>query len=154
MQMVRGWARWQERAADSPPDLRIQVVARDVLYDLAAGRLDLARSLAHDVVEFWLEIEKRDAEPERHLVIAPSGAGVRNVLAAFDVTRPGWKLDLSPHPCLGWGNWKLEGVRRWERHFGGVALGLETFGVLPGSTLRVREPRQRRRDSLSPAARL
>lgn len=153
MQMVRGWARWQERAGDSPPDLRIHVVARDVLYDLGAGRLDLARSLAHDVVEFWLEIEKRDAEPERHLVVAPSGAAVRKVLAAYDVTRPGWTLDLSPHPCLGWQNWRLEGVRRWEQHFGGVALELETFGLLPGSTLRVREPRRRRRNPPPPVGR-
>ena len=43
--MVRGWAKWRRESSAPLPDLSIYVTAHDVLYDLDAGRLDLARAL-------------------------------------------------------------------------------------------------------------
>jgi hypothetical protein len=85
-----------------------------------------------------LEIQPRDGDVERYLHVEPSDLGVRQVLKRYDIERDEWGLDLIPHPCLHWGNWTIEGVRAWEAHFG--RLGLETLGVLPGSTLRAVEP--------------
>jgi SIR2-like domain len=138
MQMVRGWASGRGAATGSRPSLSIYLIARDVLYDLDAGRLDLTRNLTPDVVEFWLEIVKQDGEIERYLHVGRTDSALRDVLARFDIERPEWRLDLTPHPCLGWANWDLAGVRRWERRFGDLTL--ETFGILPGSTLQAVEP--------------
>jgi len=141
LQMVRGWARSRTEATAPPPALSLYVIARDVLYDLDARRLDIARNLVPDTLEFWLEIQRRDGDVERYLHVEPSDLGVRQVLKRYDIEGNEWGLDLIPHPCLHWGNWTIEGVRAWEAHFGpGNVLGLETLGVLPGSTLRVVEP--------------
>ena len=147
MQMVRGWAAWQSSATGSLPDLSIYVTARDVLYDLDSGRLDLTRSLTPDVFEFWVEIDKRDAEPERYLEVSAADSPLRDVLKRFDIDRDGWKLDLWPQPSLEWGNWSVAGIETWERAFPGDVFTVERFGILPGSTLRLAEPgpRPRRR---------
>jgi hypothetical protein len=145
MQMVRGWAAWQASANGSLPDLSIYVTARDVLYDLDSGRLDLTRSLTPDVFEFWVEIEKQDGEPERYLEVAAADSSLRDVLRRFDIERGGWKLDLWPRPSLDWGNWSVSGIEKWERAFPDDVLTVERFGILPGSTLRLEEPGSRLR---------
>jgi hypothetical protein len=136
--MVRGWARWRTGATAPPPALSLYVTARDVLYDLDARRLDITRNLAPDTLEFWLEIQRWDGEVERYLHVEPSDLGVRQVLERYDIEGDQWGLDLIPHPCLRWGNWTIQGVGEWEARHPGKVLGLETLGVLPGSTLRGR----------------
>jgi SIR2-like domain len=139
LQMARGWMRWHRNAKDAHLGFSIYLTddEPDVLSDLDAGRLDLGRHLLTDVVEFWLEIEQ-GGESERFLDVAPADKSLLAVLDKFDIDskRNQWKLELTPHPCLKWKNWDLAGVRAWERHFG-TRLDLDTFGVLPGSTLRL-----------------
>ena len=91
-----------------------------------------------DLIEFWLEIVAAGGGAERCLHVDPSDRSVRDVLADFQIVDGDWRFELVPPPCLGWAHWDLEGVHAWERHFD-CDLGLETFGVLPGSTLRVVE---------------
>jgi hypothetical protein len=137
MQMVRGWARWQETAVGAQPDLSIYVTARDVLYDLDAGRLNLTRFLTPDIVEFWVEIDKRDTESERYLEVAPTDRSLLCVISGFDIKGDDWKLELTPRPSLEWDNWLIGEINTWNERFQPPPLDLETFGVLPGSILRL-----------------
>jgi hypothetical protein len=139
LQMVRGWAKWRSGASGSLPGLSIHLTAPDVLYDLDAGRLELTRNLVPDVIQFWLEIW-HDEEVERYLLVERIDRPLQEVLADFDVTGDEWELELLPHPCLGWAHWDLGAVWAWKRHAGRNKLNLETFGVLPGSTLKAFKP--------------
>jgi hypothetical protein len=138
LQMVRGWAKRRSEAGPLP-ELSIYLTEPDVLYDLDAGRLELTRNLVPDVVQFWLEI-RHDGEFERYLRIERIDCPIQEVLADFDIKDDKWSLELLPHPCLKWANWTLGDVRAWKRHVGGGELSLETFGVLPGSTLKAFKP--------------
>ena len=138
LQMARGWARSRGAAEDALPDLSIYIhpTARDVLYDLDAGRLDIARSLAPGV-EFWLEISTEDGGVERHFHVAPGDRSLLAVLEEVDVSDLSWRLELDIPPLLGMAQLDPQRHRCRESKFG--TLSLETFGVVPGSTLRLVE---------------
>lgn len=139
LQMVRGWAKRRSEAADPLPALSIYLTEPDVLYDLDAGRLELTRNLVPGAVQFWLEI-RHDGEIERYLRVERIDSPLRKVLADFDIHDNEWSLELLPDPCLKWAGWTLEGVGAWERYVSQGELTLETFGVLPGSTLKAFKP--------------
>jgi hypothetical protein len=139
LQMVRGWARWSAAATPPAPDLSLYVVSPTILQDLDSGRLDLQSGLDPDVVDFWLDVVTRDEDEHRFRVVERVTSSLRAMLADRHVRHPDWALTLTPAPSLDWDGWTLRGVDAWERSVGGD-LSLETFGILPGSTLRVTEP--------------
>jgi hypothetical protein len=138
LQMVRGWAKWRSKGGLLPV-LSIYLTEPEVLFDLDAGRLELTRNLVPDVVQFWLEIW-HDGEPDRYLRVEHIDRPVWGVLADFDIKDNEWGLELLPDPCLDWAEWTVGDVHAWEDHFGKEKLSLETFGVLPGSTLKAIKP--------------
>jgi hypothetical protein len=141
LQMARGWARWRSEAGRDAPALSVYVDDPDVLHDLDSGRLDLARGLTPDAMEFWLEIVSSDESVLRRvLAVEPAGRGLAAMMNDFDIAGRDWKLDVEPAPSSGWREWTLGDVKRWEARYQPEEMSLERFGVLPGSTLRATEP--------------
>jgi hypothetical protein len=118
--------------------LSIHLVARDVLYDIGTGRLDLASALNTSTFEFWFKvIHGQRGSEERCLAVERADARVRDVLKRFGVTQKDWPIDVFPAPAQCWGNWTLETIENWEKWCGNGRMTLERFGVRSGTTLRV-----------------
>jgi hypothetical protein len=144
-QMVRGWAKWRAACEEAAAGLSIFVTAPEVLYNLDAGRLDFSAYLRFDFLEFWVEIVKSGGGTERYLHSCSASEPILQVLREFAIEEKHWTLELVPAPCLEWGRWSISGVHAWEDTFA-RPLTVETFGILPGSMLRVLQPEQRQEE--------
>lgn len=137
-QMLRGWARWQDRNPDAKsPPLTLYVTADSVLHDLDSGRIDLATCMRHGQTQFWLDIKLGDGSEDPHLCIENNDILLLDFLRSYDLLDARCTLDLYPRPCTGWANWTIGAVQRWEEFHKdkGKRMTLEQFGVFEGRIL-------------------
>jgi hypothetical protein len=143
LEMIRGWGSFP---LPTIPSLTICVLNDETWADLRAGRVAPSRLLPAirgggppRSLEYWLEIVERTGAVRRVLRVDDPGLPVREVLHEFSMDRPEWRIRVWPAPCLGWGDWTMDDVGRWESSTG-RALSLERLGILLGSTLTVQQP--------------
>lgn len=128
-QMLRAYAAWF-RAQPARPTLRVivHVYARDVIFDLSAGRLNLSELLTCEDIRFWAEVSTAEESlPDRQMLFMPGNTAIAEVARLFDLEGPDWRLAVRPAPTRDEREHSLPDAWAWT---------LDDLGVAPGSTLR------------------
>ncbi|NTX66673.1 SIR2 family protein [Myxococcus sp. CA051A] len=128
-QMIRAYASWH-RTNPGAPRIRmiIHVYARDVTYELTAGRIDIAELLGCEDIRFWAGVSDVDTnEFDRQLLFRHGDTKIARIAEYLDIEGSGWRVSVTPAPTLA----------EQSRAFVSVKdKTLDDLGVLPGSTLR------------------
>ena len=137
MQMIRGYAKWRREHPDRELRLSINVVDESCLLMLSSGRLNLTELLEIDEIRFWIEIwkarERGAAELTRFLRFDHPDTPIDRILAAYDLPRTGFRVEIIPSPIRDPKQFGAAEVRRGHS----PPWTLASAGIMPGSTLRI-----------------
>jgi SIR2-like domain len=143
LEMIRAWG---STDLSDGVSMIIHIVDPELLVDLRSGRLDPLRVLrAGDgeserrSIQFWLEIIEANGGVSRSLRVEDPQRPVSDLMRETLTERVGWTVDLAPAPCLGWAPWPAPAIGEGYDSMGKEELTLERFGVLHGSTVRIRQ---------------
>jgi hypothetical protein len=104
---------------------------------LSSGRFNLTELLEIDEIRFWIEIWKArgrgPAELTRFLRFDHPDTPIDRILAAYDLPRTGFRVEIIPSPIRDPKQFGAAEVRRGHS----PPWTLASAGIMPGSTLRI-----------------
>ena len=127
MQTVRAWAAWRNTHPSVDCKLALHVVLDAVYQDIASGRIDVLELLSCADIRFFVEVVSDAGEVERRLFQTMSDLTLDAVVEDLQLSPAQWRVKVTPPPSLD---------DRWfELNAETLTQTLQTFGVVPGSTI-------------------
>jgi hypothetical protein len=126
---ARAAGAWYRQHPGPAVRLTVHVTAPDVLFDLGAGRLDLAELISCDDIRLWVEVHPRYGRAERQPVHVSADTSLRDLALRFVSLDQGFHVEVLPSPMVQAGCTPVHDLD--------PARTLEAMGLVPGMTVRL-----------------
>jgi len=136
IQTLRAWTTWRKKHSRQPCRLVLHVVLDTVYQDIASGRIDVLELLSCADVRFFVEVVQDNGEVERRLFQTTAELTLEAIAGDLQLPAAQWQVKVTPPPTFD---------DRWlDLNGQTLQQTLQTFGVVPGSTVHFKRPEHRR----------